>query len=227
MKKVLLLVMCVFGFQSASYGFLGTALNTESEKAFLKSLETHSGMTDEQAKELLLKAARLQQRLHKWSAAGAGITVGLVALVPYILRSPLSDFKFPRYAKDKGWCFPTDFKQLAPVIIGVLGVAGLAFGKSLAASIKAKKRADGYKKMAQRAHQLKGYQYRTEKYGSMKFWDPIKKTYTSTWNEIAQGRKKVMKKGLNAQLIGTSLGVLALIASYIAFKDTALGRRSF
>ncbi|MEI7580568.1 MAG: hypothetical protein WCJ17_02090 [bacterium] len=215
MKKLLIVMMCVFGFQSASYGFLGTALNTESEKAFLKSLETQSGMTDEQAKELLLKAARLQQRLHKWSATGAAISAVPVAIViAFIVRTirhltiRVGDHVF--HSGDVALIV------LGPLMVLVLALSGLAFGKSLAASIKAKKRAANYKKMASRASQIKSYQRYTERLGFMGGFNE-KNEYSSTWNTIAQGRQKVMKKGLNAQLAGTSLGALGAFISAVFF----------
>jgi hypothetical protein len=201
MKKVLLLVMCVFGFQSASYGFLGTALNTESEKAFLKSLETQSGMTDEQATALLLKASRLQSQLHKWSAAGAGISAPFLVLSAYAVWVNVIKIQDRTFT----------WGLLATVLLVVTGGLGLIFGKSLASSIRAKKRASRYKKMAQHAAHLKYYQRFTERCGYMA--DYYGK---SAWNTIAQGRKKVMKKGLNAQLIGTSAGALGAVIAAIS-----------
>jgi len=201
MKKVLLLVMCVFGFQSASYGFLGTALNTESEEAFLKSLETHSGMTDEQAKALLLKASRLQSQLHKWSAAGAGISAPFLVLSAYAVWVNVIKIQDRTFT----------WGLLATVLLVVTGGLGLIFGKSLASSIRAKKRASRYKKMAQHAAHLKHYQRFTERCGYMA--DYYGK---SAWDTIAQGRKKVMKKGLNAQLIGTSAGALGTVIAAIS-----------
>jgi hypothetical protein len=199
MKKVLLLVMCVFGFQSASYGFLGTALNAESEKAFLKSLEMHSSMTGEQAKKLLLKASRLQSQLHGWSAAGAAITAPFCLLFAYIAA-----LNFKNISK-KGVGSGIDL-LISLSIAGLCGAAGLAFGKSLATSIRAKKRAVRYNKMAQKSEQLKAYQ------GFMSGFNEKNKD-SLAWNTIVQSRKKAIKRGLSAQLIGVSAGAAALIAS--------------
>jgi hypothetical protein len=213
-KKVLLLVMCIFGFQGASYGFLGTALNTESEKAFLKSLETHSGMTDEQAKELLLKAARLQERLHKWSAAGAGISAVPLAIVIACIEGTIRHLTTNTHDA----AFHSGDVALivgGPLMVLTLAFSGFAFGQSLAASIKAKKRANRYKKMAQHAAHLKYYQRFTERCGYMARGDG-----KSAWDTVAQGRQNVMKKGFNAQLIGTTLGALATVVSCVVWKNS-------
>ena len=214
MQKVLFFMMCIFGFQSASHGFLGTALNTESEKTFLKSLEVHSGMTEEQAKALLLKAARLQERLHKWSAAGAAITAGTSMLIAAMFGRALYQDRNIQHAGFFG--FISLVLLIAPFIPLVRGGVGIGLGKSLAASIKAKKRAANYKKMASRASQIKSYQRYTERLGFMGGFNE-KNEYSSTWNTIAQGRQKVMKKGLNAQLAGTSLGALGAFISAVFF----------
>jgi hypothetical protein len=215
--KSIVFMMCVFGFQSASYGFLGTALNTESEKAFLKSLKTHSGVTDEQAKALLLKAARLQERLHKWSAAGAAITAPFLGY--FLVVCLLYGKEMIKLKRRCGVWTNFDIRNFGLLHVFALGIAGWTFGTSLGASIRAKKRAARYKKMAHRAAQLKAYQCHTEKYGSMEHFDPIKKAYTLTWNTIAKGRKKVIKKGLNAQLIGTSIGAGVLLLSTVALNN--------
>jgi hypothetical protein len=73
-----------------------------------------------------------------------------------------------------------------------------------------------YKKMAEKATQIKAYQRYTERLGFMGGFDE-KNRYSSTWNTIAQGRQKVMKKGLNAQLVGTSLGALGAFISAVFF----------
>jgi hypothetical protein len=217
MKKVLLLMMCVFGFQSASYGFLGTALNTESEQAFLKSLETHSGMTDEQAQALLIKASRLQSQLHGWSAAGAVITapflVYFLCMNVLFLKWTVGDLVKKRSMKSE---IPHIYTSgVVSLHVLALGIAGWTFSKSLAASIRAKKRASQYKKIAQHAAHLKHYQRFTERCGYMA--DYYGK---SAWNTVAKGRKEVMKKGLNAQLIGTSIGAFGLLASVMLLYNT-------
>jgi hypothetical protein len=212
MQKVLFFMMCIFGFQSPSHGFLGTALNTESEKAFLKSLETHSGVTDEQSKALLLKAAHLQERLSVWSDAGVGITSStLIIILGWVLKSCLfrNDGSFGSMVCTIG--------NAAPVLsVCVLAVLGLGLGKSNSSSVRAKERARTYKKMAEKATQIKAYQRYTERLGFMGGFDE-KNRYSSTWNTIAQGRQKVMKKGFNAQLVGTSLGALGAFISAVFF----------
>jgi hypothetical protein len=213
MQKVLFFMMCVFGLQSASYGYLGTALNTESEKAFLKSLETHSGVTDEQSKALLLKAAHLQERLSVWSDAGVGITSStLIIILGWVLKSCLfrNDGSFGSMVCTIG--------NAAPVLsVCVLAVLGLGLGKSKSSSVRAKERARTYKKMAEKATQIKAYQRYTERLGFMGGVNE-KNEYSSTWNTIVQGRQKVMKKGLNAQLAGTSLGALGAFISAVFFR---------
>ncbi len=69
--------------------------------------------------------------------------------------------------------------------------------------------------MAQHAAHLKHYQRFTERCGYMA--DYYGK---SAWNAIAQGRQNVMKKGFNAQLIGTTLGALATVVSCVVWKNS-------